>query len=42
MRAGDKRMNNKEYSKICKIFIDLINHAISLNEAIKTIEDMQD
>lgn len=35
-------MENSEFNKIAKIMIDLVNHVISLPDAIKEVEDMQD
>ena len=35
-------MNNKEYSKIIDMVFDLLSRNLSINEFIKTLEEMQD
>jgi len=35
-------MTNKEIVRICNIMIDLTNHAISLQDAIKEVENIQE
>ncbi|KKN18374.1 hypothetical protein LCGC14_0956250 [marine sediment metagenome] len=35
-------MNNKEFVRISKIMITLVEHGISLRDAVKEVEDMQD
>ena len=35
-------MENKEFVRISKLMIDLVNHSISLQDAIKEVENMQE
>ena len=41
-RLGIIKMTNKEFVRITKLMIDLTNHAISLQDAIKAVENMQE
>ena len=41
-RSWRDEMKNKEIDKVRDIMLNLIHHSISINEAIKEVEEMED